>query len=559
MKIKNKSVLKSFGIWVGIIILINILARNVYKRFDLTQDQRYTLSEVALKTVDKVDTPLVVDVFLEGDFPSEFKRLRLETQQILEEFQVYNSNIKFNFINPTEDENQKDEIIAQLSNRGLEPLQLNVRESGKTSQTLIFPWALASYNDYSVKIPLIKNRIGDTQQDMISNSVQHLEYAFAEGFKKLTNSEEKKIAVLKGNGQLTDLYISDFLSALKDNYAIAPFTLDSVLTKPQQTLNQLSNFDLIISAKPTEAFTEDEKFVLDQYTMRGGKSIWLTEAVVMDRDSLYTESGSAVAIMKDLNLNDFFFKYGVRINPNMVLDLYSSPIPLAVGEGNNTQILPITWQYSPLAGSNPEHPITTNLNLVKFDFASQIDTLKNSVKKTILLRSSPLSKVQGVPKIVSLEEVTQEADKTTFNQGSQNLAVLLEGTFTSVYNNRIKPFEISNIRNESVSTQMIVISDGDVIKNEVRRNKPQDLGMDFSSNQPIGNKEFLLNAVNYLLQEDKLLEIRTKEVAIAFLDVERIAPEKTKWQIVNIVLPLVMLGIFGVVFNLIRKRKNTSI
>lgn len=551
----NKSAAKSFVFWIVIILIVNLLSQSFYKRFDLTNDKRYTLSKAALQTIDSVDTPLVIDVFLEGDFPSEFKRLRVETQQILEEFQVYNSHINFNFINPTEDESQKEAIVSQLTNRGLEPLQLNVRESGKTSQTLIFPWALASYNDYSVKIPLIKNRLGDTQQEMVNNSVQHLEYAFADGFKKLTNTKLKKIAILKGNGQLEDIYIADFLTSIKDNYSIAPFTLDKVASKPIETLEQLTEFDLIISAKPNEAFTEEEKYVLDQYTMRGGKSLWLTEGIVMDRDSLYTESGSAVAIMKDLNLNDFFFKYGVRINPNMVLDLYSSPIPLAVGEGDNTQILPISWQYSPLAGSNPEHPITTNLNLVKFDFASQIDTLKNDVQKTVLLRSSPLSKLQGVPKLVSLDDITQDPDKSTFNNGSQTLAVLLEGNFTSVYNNRIKPFDLSNVKNESVPTQMIVISDGDVIKNDVLRNQPQNLGFDRASSQPIGNKEFLINAVNYLLQDDKLLDIRTKEVAIAFLDVERIAPEKAKWQVINILLPLIILGLFGLVFNFIRKRR----
>lgn len=551
----NKSTAKSFVFWIVIILIVNLLSLSFYKRFDLTNDKRYTLSKAALQTIDSVDTPLVIDVFLEGDFPSEFKRLRLEIQQILEEFQVYNSHINFNFINPTEDESQKEAIVSQLTDRGLEPLQLNVRESGKTSQTLIFPWALASYNDYSVKIPLIKNRLGDTQQEMVNKSVQHLEYAFADGFKKLTNTKLKKIAILKGNGQLEDIYVADFLTSIKDNYSIAPFTLDKVASKPIETLEQLTEFDLIISAKPNEAFTEEEKYVLDQYTMRGGKSLWLTEGIVMDRDSLYTESGSAVAIMKDLNLNDFFFKYGVRINPNMVLDLYSSPIPLAVGEGDNTQILPISWQYSPLAGSNPEHPITTNLNLVKFDFASQIDTLKNDVQKTVLLRSSPLSKLQGVPKLVSLDDITQDPDKSTFNNGSQTLAVLLEGNFTSVYNNRIKPFDLSNVKNESVPTQMIVISDGDVIKNDVLRNQPQNLGFDRASSQPIGNKEFLINAVNYLLQDDKLLDIRTKEVAIAFLDVERIAPEKAKWQVINILLPLIILGLFGLVFNFIRKRR----
>lgn len=553
----SKSNLKIPIILILVIIALNIANQQFYGRFDLTKDQRYTLSKTAIETIETIDSPIIIDVFLDGEFPSEFKRLRNETKQILEEFKVHNPNIVFNFFNPTQDEANKEEIISQLTKRGLQPYQINVKESGKTSQTIIFPWALASYEDYSVKIPLIKNRLGDTQQDLVNNSVQHLEYAFADAFKKLTQDKEKRIAILKGNGQLDDLYIADFLQSVREYYYIAPFTLDSVANQPQKTLEQLKSFDLVISAKPSQAFTEQEKLVLDQHLMNGGKSIWLLEGIVMDRDSLYSESGSAVAIIKDLNLNDFFFKYGVRINPTIVLDLYSAPIPLAVGEGNNVQVMPISWQYSPLAASNPEHPITTNLNLVKFDFASQIDTLKNNLKKTVLLQSSPLSKLQGVPAMISLDMVTAEPDRASFNKGPQNLAVLIEGAFTSVYNNRVLPFNIPDYKSTSTNTKMMVISDGDVIKNEVSRNKPQDLGFDRFINQPVGNKELLLNAVNYMLQDNGLVELRGKQVAISFLDPERIEPEKTNWQIVTVVLPLLILGVFAILFGYVRKRHYT--
>ena len=553
----SKSKLKIPVIIVLALVLINFVGQQIYGRFDLTKDKRYTLSQSAIETIADVDSPIIIDVFLEGDFPSEFKRLRNETQQILEEFKVHNPNIIFNFFNPTKDEENKDQIISQLTERGLQPYQINVKESGKTSQTIIFPWALASFEDYSVKIPLIKNRMGDTQQDLVNNSVQHLEYAFADAFKKLTQTKEKKIAVLKGNGQLDDVYMADFLQSIREYYFIAPFTLDSVAQQPQKTLEQLKSFDLVISAKPSQAFSEEEKLVLDQHLMNGGKSIWLTEGIVMDRDSLYSESGSAVAVIKDLNLNDFFFKYGVRINPNIVLDMYSSPIPLAVGEGNDMQVMPISWQYSPLAASNPEHPITTNLNLVKFDFASQIDTLKNNLTKTVLLQSSPLSKLQGVPAMISLDMVTAEPDRAAFNKGPQNLSVLIEGEFTSVYNNRLLPFNLSEFKSSSTNTKMLVIADGDVIKNDVLRNQPQDLGFDRSSNQPIGNKEFLLNAVNYLMQDDGLVKLRSKEVAIAFLDPEKIAPQKSKWQLITLALPLGFLALFGFLFGYFRKRQNT--
>ena len=556
--LKTKSNIITLLILIAALIILNVVGSSIYKRFDLTKDKRYTLSEASLNIVKDVDSPIIIDVFLEGDFPSEFRRLHNETKQLLEEFALYNPQIKFAFFNPLEDEANRDQIIQQLSQRGLQPLQLTVNDGGKSSQELIFPWALASFNEQTVKIPLIKNKIGASQQELVTNSVQELEYAFTEGFNKLVNPKHKTIAILKGNGQLKDIYIADFLKQIKEHYNIAPFTLDSVSSNPQNTLDQLKTFDLIISAKATQAFTEAEKQVLDQYIMSGGKSLWLTETVIMDRDSLLNDSGQAIAIPRQLNLDDFFFKYGIRINPSIVSDLYSAPITLAIGEGSNAQFQPLKWPYSPLAASNPNHSITNNLNLVRFDFANQIDTLKNDISKTILLQSSKLTALEGVPKSISLDLVTQDQDPARFNKGPQNLAVLLEGEFTSVFNNRIKPIKLSNEKNKSTATKMIVIADGDVIKNEVLRNQPQELGFDRWTGQSFGNKQFLENAVNYLLNDDGLINIRNKEVVISFLDAQKIEGEKGKWQFINIALPLIFLTIFGFIFNYFRKKKYAS-
>lgn len=553
--VANKKYITTLVITLVVIFIVNLISSNVYKRFDLTKDKRYTLSEAAKQTLTTVDAPIIIDVFLEGDFPSEFRRLRDETRQILEEFAVSNSNLVFNFINPIEEEATRQRNLQQLAQRGMQPFQITVQENGKTSQEVVIPWALASYNEQTVIVPLIKNKIGASDQELVNGSIQNLEYVFAEAFKKLVTPKEKKIAVLRGNQQLADAYVADFLQKLGEHYFLAPFTLDSVASHPQKTLKDLSNYDLIISAKPMQPFTEEEKYVLDQYTMQGGKSLWLTEAVVMDKDSLYNNSGKAVAIMKDLNLTDFFFKYGVRINPVMVNDLYSAPITLAIGEGNNAQFQPVQWPYSPLAANNPNHPITTNINPVRFDFASQIDTLKNSVDKTILLRSSQLTKLVGVPNEVDLDIVTQEPDPKTYTNPHQTLAVLLEGEFTSVYKNRVKPFQLNNDKTQSESTKMIVIADGDVIKNDVIKGNPQELGFDRMTGRRFGNTEFLQNAVNYLLNDDGLINLRTKEVALQFLDPQKIEKEKAKWQIVNIALPLIILVLFGFVFNFFRKRK----
>lgn len=551
----NPKALKTVTI-IGIgIIVLNVISQGFYKRFDLTSDERYTLSEATLAIVKSAKSPIIIDVFLEGDFPSEFRRLQNETEQLLEEFSSENSNIKFSFINPIEDETVREQNLQLLNERGLTPMRLNVQENGKTSQEIIIPWALASYGETTVEIPLIKNKIGSNQQELVSNSVQHLEYSFADGFSKLINPKRRKIAVLRGNGQLENKYIADFVTALRAYYFIAPFTLDSVASNTETTLKNLKDYDLIISAKPTEAFTEEEKYTLDQFTMNGGKSLWLIDQVAIDKDSLYNESGSSIATTRDLNLTDFFFKYGVRINPVLVNDLYSAPITLAVGEGSQTQFQPIQWQYAPLASSTSNHPIVNNLNLVRFDFANQIDTLANAISKTILLKSSPLSKLDGTPKVISLEDIKSEPSPEAYKNGNQNLAVLLEGNFTSVYNNRVKPFMIQDDKTEGEITKMIVIADGDVIKNDVGRNGPLELGFDRGTGQLYGNKEFLLNAVNYLLDDDGLINIRSKDIAIAFLDPQKVASEKTKWQVINIALPLVLLGVFGLIFNFLRRKK----
>ncbi|WP_242086441.1 gliding motility-associated ABC transporter substrate-binding protein GldG [Aestuariivivens sediminis] len=551
--------MKHIILFVLAIVVVNYLSSKVYKRFDLTKDSRYTLNQATVKLLGGIESPVEIDIFLQGhDFPSEFRRLQNETRQLLEEFQAKNNQLVFKFIDPLENDQSKAQNIEALTRRGLTPMQLSVQESGKASQAIIFPWALASYKGATVSIPLLKNKIGSTQQELVSNSVQHLEYAFADGFSKLTQPKRHKIAILKGNGQLKDPYIADFAQKLGDYYFLAKFTLDSVQSDPQKTLKDLEAFDLIINAKPTEAFTEAEKFVLDQFIMNGGKSLWLIDAVAMEKDSLMNDAGANFAVARDLNLTDFFFKYGVRINPVLVGDLYSAPIMLATGSGNDTRFMRLQWPYSPLASSQVNHPVTNNLNLVKFDFANPIDTLKNTITKTILLQSSELTKLEGTPLEIQLEKATEKQDPAGYDKGRQPLAVLLEGAFTSVYHNRVKPFQVMGEKTQSMPTKMIVIADGDVIKNDIDRNRPLPLDFDRSSNQTIGNKEFLLNAVNYLLDDDGLINIRTREIAMAFLNPQKIAREKVKWQCINIGLPLLLLVLFGLVFHYFRKKKYAA-
>ena len=552
---KKQSSLKYIVLLIVGLVLANFLASQYHERFDLTQDHRYTLSPAAKQIIEDVKSPVIIDVFLKGNFPPEFRRLQNETRQMLEEFSAYNSNIRFNFIDPLEEGDDANAIAEEFYKLGMSPARVSVQENGKASESLIFPWATANFNDRTVKISLLKNKLGASDEERVNNSVQQLEYNFADALSRLVHDKQKKIAIMRGNGELGDANIADFIKTVRQYYYVAPFTLDSVEKDPQRTLQELNEFDLIVEAKPTQAYTEKEKLVLDQYLMQGGKSLWLTENVAMETDSLFNDLGAALAFPRQLNLSDFFFSYGIRINPVLVNDLYSAPIILAQGNGNDTQFTPYPWFYSPLTSSPNTHPIINNIEAVKFDWANQIDTLKNGVKKTILLSSSPRSKVEGVPREISLNIINTKPDLSTYTGGEQPLAVLLEGKFKSVYKNRVKPFDLKNDLTESKETAMIVISDGDVIKNQLQKGQPLELGFDRYTGNTYGNKELLLNAVNYLLDDSGLIDIRSKEISIAFLNSERIAEEKSQWQLINLVLPLLILAIGAFGFTYYRKKR----
>jgi len=537
------------------ILLLNLLAGFIYTRFDLTEDRRYTLSEPAVEVAQKFDGPVIVDILLDGNIPAEFSKLKSETVQLMESFVAKNKNISYNLIDPLEDETKAQETIAQLQSLGLQPANVTVEENGKVSNELVFPWAMVNYNDQTVKVPLLKNKLGSNSEERINNSVQQLEYAFADAFTKLSISEKKSIAVIKGNGELDDIFIADYLTSIRDYYNIGAFTLDSVASNPQKVLDQLNDFDLALIAKPTQAFTDAEKYVMDQFIVQGGKSLWLVDQVAMEMDSIYAGGGSAIALPRELNLKDLFFSYGVRINPVLVNDLYFTQIVLATGEGNDSQYNPLPWYYNPMVFSRNDHPINTNMEAVRYQFTSPIEVLENDYTKTVLLRSSPLSKTDGIPREISLDILNQQPDQSTYTNGNQPLAVLIEGDFSSMYKNRIKPLDLNGASENGPANKMIVISDGDVIKNQLRNGRPLELGYDKWTSSFYGNKEFLVNCTNYLLDNTGLINIRNKRVSIPLLDVKKITDQRTKWQLINIGLPVVLTLAFGLFFSYYRKQK----
>ncbi len=549
---------KVLYIWLPVILLIgiaNAISSFVYKRFDLTEDRRYSLSEAAEQTISKNESPIIVDVLLAGDLPVEFEKLRVETKLILEQFAAINGNIKFDFIDPLEDESQAEVTLAQLQRIGLKPASVTIEENGRVSQELVIPWAMVNQGNRTIKVPLLKNKLGASSEERMNNSVQNLEYAFADAFAKLGLTEKKKIAVLKGNGELDDIYLADLLGSLRDYYNIGAITLDSVAANPQSVFDQLKTFDLIMVAKPTEAFTDKEKYVLDQFVVNGGRSLWLIDQVNMEVDSLLNEEGQGLAIPMELNLDDFFFKFGVRINPDLISDLYFTQIVLATGDASDSQYSPVPWYYHPMVFSDDDHPTNKNLEALRFQFASSIDTLGELYKKTILYSSSPLSKTDGTPRLISLDIIGNPPDKDSFQNGSRPLAVLVEGAFSSTYKTRVKPVEMIGAKENGGENKMLVISDGDLAKNQLRQGRPLELGYDKWTNNFYGNKEFLINSINFLLDDKGLINIRNKKVVIPILDPEKIKNQKTKWQFINIGAPVILVLILGWIFNLYRRRK----
>ncbi|GAA4026710.1 MAG: gliding motility-associated ABC transporter substrate-binding protein GldG [Flavobacterium sp.] len=555
---KPKNNFKNIALTVLFVIVLNFAGHFVFHRFDLTADKRYTLSETSLTIVNEVKEPLYIDVFLEGEFPGEFKKLQTETQQLLEEFKAQNSNVIFQFVNPLEEEEQRENTIQSFLERGLTPVNVTVNDKGQQTQEVVFPWAVATCGDRSVKVPLLKNMMGASTAEKVVSSVQHLEYAFANAINTVAKEKQKKVIILNGNGELEDRYIADFIKSVRENYFIAPFTLDSVPTNPTGTLEHIKKYDLAVIAKPTEAFSDAEKQVLDQFIMNGGKTLWLVDQVAMEMDSLYNETGANLAFPRDLGLNDMFFKYGIRMKPDLIFDLQNTPIALATGEqGSATQYTQYPWFYAPLIYPTSKNPIVTNLDGIKFDFAGPIELLGNDIKKTVLLQSSQVSRLVGTPTEVNLNIVSLRPEQKEFaGKGNYPVAVLLEGNFHSMYENRILPFKEANFQKTGKTNKMIVVSDGDIIKNQFDKNgTPLELGFDKWTNNLYANKEFMMNCVNYLMDDSGLINIRSKEVNLPMLDKQKVYDNYTNSQIVTVAMPIVILLLFGIAFTLLRKRK----
>ena len=541
-----------------LLLAINYIAQQWHSRIDLTQDKRYTLSETTCKTLSQIQQPLVIDVLLKGNIPTEFKKLQTEAIQLLEEYTAANDHLIVNFVNPLEDEPNADAAIQNLINNGLQPLQIAQTEAGKSSVEYIFPWAVISDGKRVEKVRLFIDKLGTTDQERVQNSVQRLEYNLTDALHKFTVKKQKKIAILRSNGTLEDVYLYDFLKTAREYYFIAPFTLDSVATNAEKTLKDLEKFDLLLVAKPTSPFSDEQKQVIDQYIMNGGRVLWLIDQVNVSLEDMYKTGGVTMAMPLDLNLTDMFFQYGFRLNYTLINDLYFSEIVVATGDGSQSRYMNIPWVYNPMVLSSNNHLINSNLDAVRLQFANGIDTLKNGVKKTVLLSSSPFSKADGTPREINLRIDPKAMNKELYKKGNIPLAVLLEGEFKSMYKDRVRPLELKENATLSRPTKMIVVSDGDIIKNDFdsQHKMPLELGFDRWTSKYYDNKAFLQNAMNYLLDDTEFLTLRNKKVQLAFLDKEKVAESARAWQIKVFLYPLLVLVIVMLLSGYFYRRKN---
>ncbi len=549
---------------IVVIIVLNIISKHIFFRLDLTSDKRYTLSQTTKDVVLKLSDEISIKLYLDGDLPVEFKRLQQSIIDLMEEYKVLNKeSVCYEIINPygIEDSKEKAELYNKLVELGLQPVNIQAKDAeGGVSQKPVFPGVLIRYNDVELAVNLLKNNPALPYNENLNNSIRTLEYELTSNIKALTDTTLEKVAFIEGHDELNQYEVGDITRELANYYQVDRGVING-------TPGILDDYVAVVVARPQEKFNEADKFVLDQYLMNGGKILWLVEPVNIEMDSLL--NGRTMAFIRDLNLDDQLFTYGVRINPDLIKDIQCNVIPVKPNvDGVQSQFVPAPWLYYPLAGPNPLNPITSNLNYIKTQFVSSIDTVggNSDVKKSVLLSSSKSTDLVTAPVFISLQEVNENPDQNKYNKSFQSMAVLLEGEFPSVFRNRsysnyLEGSFDGEFKEKSKPTKMIVISDGDIIRNEVayRPSSPVigKLGQDRFTRQTFGNKEFIVNAINYLTDETGLLNLRSREIKLRLIDKSKINTNSQKlvWQLVNTAAPIILVILVGLFYYFARKRK----
>lgn len=551
-------------LFVVAVIAVYFISERYFFRIDLTSEKRYSLSDNTKHLLQSMDKVLDVTVYLDGDLNAGFLRLRKATKEMLDEFDAYAGvKVRYTFENPSAGatNEERDKKYEELEKRGMRGILVHDRDQeGQAMQKVVFPWIEISYDGKRRPVNLLKNVPDKSGEENLNTSIETLEYEITDAIRLMTTTDVPKVAFLEGHGEWVQPLVYDMSQELSRYYQV---DRGSITEDP----SILDNYKALIVAGPTEKFSEKDKYAIDQYIMKGGKVLWLLDGARISLDSLSTAS-QTVGIENNVNLGDQLFNYGVRINADLVQDVQCLLIPVNTARmGDQPKYEPMPWYYSPLALTVPAHPISKNLAPVKTEFASSIDFVNEdlNVTKTPLLVTSNSTHVQNVPSIVSMEVVNVERNGYYFNRRNMIVGSVLEGVFPSAFANRMVPEGIKSVNKtitESKPTKMIVIADGDVIRNDVQGKGENmnvlPLGYDRYMNQQFGNKEFLLNAVNYLTDDDGWMALRSREIKLRLLNKRAVIGQRTFWQVTNVVLPLLALGLFGLIFNFIRKRRYTG-
>lgn len=547
-------------------IVLNVFGNFIYTKFDLTEDNRYTLTEPSVQLLKDVDDAVYIRVLLDGEFPAGFKRLQKATRELLREMSSYNGYVEYTFENPNigsvEEINKRREDLASF---GINPVNLRLKDVEGNSEKLIYPFAIINYKGRESVINLLESQApGQSDQLTLNNSVSLLEYKFMNQISKMSLEEMPTVAFTYGHGEIIDYAIRDLRNSLAGSFRIGRYHLDSNYQVPKI-------IDMLVVAKPTAPFSEKDKFKIDQFVMNGGKVIWLIDQLNAEMDSLRSLGNGREfypSLKYDLNLEDQLFKYGVRINDDLVLDLRCSSIPQVVAEqGGRPQIEQYQWYYHPLVAPATNHPMVKNLNYVNLQFASSIDTVKTEypLDKTVLLTTSENSRRQMHPVRISFDMLRYEPDPARFNDPLLPTAVLLEGSFSSLFKNRVSD-EMSaglaqlgtTFQEKSPFNRMLVVSDGDVTANPITNYETGDylpLGFNRFDKNLYANKDFMQNAIEYMLDKNGIIAARAKDVKLRLLDKTRAQAEAGKWQLINVLAPLLFLALFGFIFIAVRRWK----
>ncbi|MBP5677700.1 MAG: gliding motility-associated ABC transporter substrate-binding protein GldG [Bacteroidales bacterium] len=569
---RRKSNLIEMGATVVVIVAVSIISNFLFLRLDLTSERRYTLSKATKQMLKKIDEPVLFRVYLEGEFPADFKRLQNETKEMLNQFRAYNSNIEYEFVNPNNFESREEQQVfyQKLANKGIQPTQLQTASSSGTTTQIVIPAADVYYRGRETSVQLLQNQRYVSDADLLNNSIQNLEYVLSNAIRALARGEKQSIGFLQGHGEMNGGVIYDIQRSLQEYYSLDYVTIDGQIQsltahhRNEKDTTQYSFYnlyDLLIIAKPTKQFSDKDLYILDQYIMYGGKVLWLVDAMDADLDSL-AGRGQMMSTRYQLGIDEMLFTYGVRLNANILMDMRCRPIPMQVGMvGEKPQFRFVPWYYFPEIVPLADHPIVRNLDLIKSDFTGSLDLIDNDISKTVLLTTSEYTRVKNAPAMIDLADAQAEPDRRLFTSSNLPIAVLLEGKFRSAWRNRLSPEfteqAAMGYREEGAETKMIIVADGDIIRNHYIADEGAvlPLGYDYYTRTQYANKDFILNAVNYLVGDEGMMASRSRSIKLRKLDVMKLHEQRTKYQIINIGLPLALLLLAGAAIFIIRRNK----